>query len=68
MKELLKFIRTPIVGIITNSLLFMWLMPFGTFKYDSMGFYLCIVLAISLEYSIVSVLKKYQKDYLGKIK
>ncbi|EON75083.1 hypothetical protein ADIS_4254 [Lunatimonas lonarensis] len=58
----------PIVGIASMSVMFMWLMPSGTFDLTELGFYICIGLAISLEFSIRATLKKYQKDYLDKVK
>jgi hypothetical protein len=63
-----RILLKPIVGIVSMSVMFMWLMPFGTFDFTKLGFYICIGLAISLEFSIRYTFKKYQKDYLGKIK
>jgi hypothetical protein len=65
---MLKFLSKNWIGIAFMSIMFMWLMPFGTFNLTQVGFYLCIILAVSLEFSIKFFLKKYQKDYMGKIK
>lgn len=54
--------------IIWMSLVFMWLMPFGTFDYLKLEFYLCILQAIIISVITRRLLKKYQKDYMGKIK
>jgi hypothetical protein len=63
-----RILLKPIVGIVSMSLMFMWLMPFGTFDFTELGCYICIVLSISLEFSIRAALKKYQQDFLGKLK
>ena len=68
MRYIIKIIFSVPFDIIWMSLLFMWLMPFGTFKMNQFGFYLSIILAVCLEFSIKFFLKKYQKDYMGKIK
>lgn len=65
---MLKFLSKHMIGIVSMSILFMWLMPFGTFRMNQFGFYLSIALAVSLEFSIKFFLKKYQKDYMGKNK
>lgn len=54
--------------MIWMSLLFMWLMPFGTFDYSAFNFYLCILLAIIIAVITRGFLKKYQKDYMAKVK
>jgi len=50
------------------AILFMWLMPYGTFDYTEIGFYLAIIQAIFISVTTRFLLKKYQKDYMGKIK
>jgi hypothetical protein len=50
------------------SLLFMWLMPFGSFNVNDLGFYISIVQALLTSFTTRHLLKKYQKDYMGKIK
>lgn len=67
-KKLLRIILNPLFGIIVGSVLCMWFMPFGTFNAKEKGFYLSIISAIVMELSLRSTLKKYQKDYMGKIK
>lgn len=63
-----RIILKPAVGIASLGLMFMWLMPFGTLDFTELGFYICVILAVSLEFSIRATLKKYQKDFLGKLK
>ena len=58
----------PIVGIASMSIMFLWQMPFGTFDFMELGFYICVFLAVSLEFSIRATLKKYRKDYMDKVK
>ena len=65
---MLKFLSKNTIGIASMSILFMWLMPFGTFKMNQFGFYRSIILAVCLEFSIKFFLKKYQKDHMGKTK
>jgi hypothetical protein len=48
--------------IITMSLIFMYLMPFGTFSPNEMGFYLCIFQATITIFLTKYLLKKYQKN------
>ena len=57
-----------IFNILLTSVLFMWLMPYGTFDYTRYEFYICIVAAIALNLFIRWYLKKYQKDFMGKLK
>tara|TARA_R110000744_G_scaffold213796_1_gene332701 strand:- start:150 stop:413 length:264 start_codon:yes stop_codon:yes gene_type:complete len=68
MKKLIKIIFSFPFDIIWMSLLFMWLMPFGTFDYSALNFYLCILLSIIIAVITRLLLKKYQKDYMGKVK
>ena len=57
-----------VFNILLTSVIFMWLMPYGTFDYTRYEFYVCIVAAVGLNLSIRWYLKKYQKDYMGKLK
>tara|TARA_R110000868_G_scaffold238842_1_gene493348 strand:- start:2349 stop:2555 length:207 start_codon:yes stop_codon:yes gene_type:complete len=68
MKKLIKIIFSLPFDMIWMSLLFMWLMPFGTFDYSAFNFYLCILLAIIIAVITRGFLKKYQKDYMAKVK
>jgi uncharacterized membrane protein YgaE (UPF0421/DUF939 family) len=68
MKKAFQLILNPVIGIIIGSIILMKFMPFGTFNYKEIGFYLCIFGAIIMELSLRYVLKKYQKDYMGKVK
>jgi|GEM_PF-1820043 hypothetical protein len=68
MKILKKIVFSIYFDIISMAILFMWLMPFGTFDYTEIGFYLAIIQAILISVSTRYFLKKYQKDYMGKIK
>ncbi|WP_209332434.1 hypothetical protein [Lunatimonas salinarum] len=63
-----RILLKPKVGIASMSVMFMWLMPFGTFDFTELGCYICIALAASLEFSIRFALKKFQTDYLDKVK
>ena len=58
----------PIVGIISCSVFYMIFMPFGTFDYKEYGFYLCILGAVIMELVLKWFFKKYQKDYMSKLK
>lgn len=49
-----------IYSVILMSLVFMWLMPYGSFDPKEIGFYICIVLAILLEISLIWFLKKFR--------
>jgi hypothetical protein len=68
MKSIPKIIFSLPFDVIWMSVVFMWLMPFGTFDYSKVEFYLCIIQAIIIAGTIRLLLKKYQKDYMGKIK
>jgi len=68
MRYIIKIIFSVPFDIIWMSLLFMWLMPFGTFNYLKLDFYLCIIQAILITVITRVLLKKYQKDYMDKIK
>ena len=68
MKSIFKIIFSLKFDVVWMSLLFMWLMPFGTFDYLELNFYLCILLSIVISVITRLLLKKYQKDYMGKIK
>ncbi|WP_073090928.1 hypothetical protein [Cyclobacterium lianum] len=68
MKIISKLLFSLFFDLIWMSLAFMWLMPFGTFDYLHIDFYLCIVLAVFMAVSIRKYLKKYQKGYMEKIK
>ena len=68
MRYIIKIIFSLPFDIIWMSVLFMWLMPFGTFDYLRLEFYLCILQAIIISVITRVLLKKYQKDYMGKIK
>lgn len=54
--------------IICMSILFMWLMPHGSFNVNDVGFYISIAQAVLSVMTTRFFLKKYQKDYMGKIK
>ena len=58
----LKLIFSTPFDIFWMSIVFMWLMPFGTFDYGAPGFYLCIAQAVINSVSIRLLLKKHQKD------
>ena len=68
MKSIIKIIFSLPFDVVWMSLLFMWLMPFVTFDYSELNFYLCIFLSIVIAIITRLLLKKYQKDYMGKIK
>lgn len=68
MRRIIRILFSLPFDIFLMSLLFMWLMPFGTFDYLEIGFYLSILQAILTAVTTRFLLKKYQKDYLGKIK
>ena len=65
MKKTLKILFGLPFDIIWMSILFMWLMPFGTFDYLEIGFYLSIFQAVLITTLTRILLKKYQKDYKG---
>ncbi len=46
----------------------LWLAPWGTFYVKSIDFYICIIVSILSIKTTKFLLKKYQKDYMGKIK
>jgi len=46
----------------------MWLAPWGSFNMMSVGFYICIIVAILSIKTTRYLLRRYQKDYMGKIK
>jgi hypothetical protein len=68
MSAITKILFSLPFDIVWMSLLFMWLMPFGTFDYSQLEFYLCILQASMVSVLTRLLLKKYQKDYRGKIK
>lgn len=68
MKPIIKVVFILPFDIVWMSVLFMWLMPFGTFDYLQVEFYLCILQATMVSVITRLLLKKYQKDYMGKIK
>lgn len=68
MKPIIKVVFSLPFDIVWMSVLFMWLMPFGTFDYLQVEFYLCILQATMVSVITRLLLKKYQKDYMGKIK
>ncbi len=68
MRSITKIIFSLPFDIIWMSVVFMWLMPFGTFDYYQVEFYLCIIQAIIIASVIRLWLKKHQKNYMGKIK
>jgi len=63
-----KIFYNPIFDIVLLSVFFMWLMPYGTFDYTGYGFYVCILVAVFIVTTTRWYLKKYQKDYMGKLK
>lgn len=68
MKSIIKIVFSLPFGIVWMSIVFMWLMPFGTFDYSQVEFYFCIGQATMVSVITRLLLKKYQKDYMGKIK
>lgn len=68
MNKVLRIILSPTIGIIVGSFVFMKFMPFGTFDYKRIEFYLCILGAFTLEISLRYILKKYQKNFMSKLK
>ncbi|MFO7825273.1 MAG: hypothetical protein R6V72_15140 [Cyclobacterium sp.] len=68
MKPIIKVVFSLPFDIVWMSVLFMWLMPFGTFDYLQVEFYLCILQATTVSVITRLLLKKYQKNYMGKIK
>jgi membrane protein implicated in regulation of membrane protease activity len=54
--------------IIIMSIGLMWLAPWGSFDVKSVGFYISIIVSILSVKTTRFLLKKYQKDYMGKIK
>ncbi|WP_162343189.1 hypothetical protein [Cyclobacterium salsum] len=68
MKSIIKIVFSLPFDIVWMSIMFMGLMPFGTFDYSQVGFYLCIGQATMVSVIIRILLKRYQKDYRGKIK
>jgi len=57
----------PIVDIVLLSAFFMWLMPYGTFDYTRYEFYICILLAVFIVVTTRWCLRKFQKDFMGKL-
>lgn len=68
MKSIIKIVFSLPFDIVWMSIVFMWLMPFGTFDYLQVEFYLCIGQATMVSVITWLLLEKYQKDYMGKIK
>jgi hypothetical protein len=68
MKIILKIFFSIPFDIFLVSLLGMWLMPYGTFDYKEPGFYISILNGFLSVLAGHYLLKKYQKDYMGKIK
>ena len=68
MGTLKRIFYNPIVDIALLSALFMWLMPYGTFDYTRYQFYICILIAVFIVVTTSRYLKKYQKDFMGKLK
>lgn len=68
MKKLKRILHNQILEIVVMSVVFMWLMPYGTFDYTRYEFYICIMVAVGISVTIRWYLKKYQKDYMGKLK
>ena len=68
MKTIPKIVYSIPFDIFLASVTSMWLMPYGTFDYTELGFYISIANGVILALSIHYLLKRYQKDYMGKIK
>lgn len=51
-----------VVGGVLMSVLFMWLMPYGTFDPSESGFYVCIGVASFISLSVWYLLKRYRTD------
>ena len=49
-----------IISIVVMAVVFILLMPYGTFNPKHIGFYLCIGLALILELSIWKIIRYYQ--------
>ncbi len=67
MKTLKKIYSSPLFDIAWMSVVFMWLMPYGTYEMNKIGFYLSIIQAVFISATIRYGLKKYQKDYMSKL-
>ncbi len=68
MKMMKRILHNQWFDIIMMSILLMWIAPWGSFNIKSVEFYICItVLFLSIK-TTRYFLKKYQKDYMGKIK
>ena len=53
-----------LITMIPTCLLFMLLMPYGSFDPGDYGFWLCIILTLSISFSIdFTLAKKWQKEY-----
>ena len=68
MRHLQKIYFSSLFDIAWMSVVFMWLMPHGSFEMNKIGFYLSIIQAVFISITIRFLLKKYQKDYMGKVK
>lgn len=68
MNMLRKIVFNEWFDISLMAILLMWLTPWGSFDIARVGFYISILVSIFTIKTTRHFLKKYQKNYLGKIK
>lgn len=51
-----------VVGALLMAVVFMWLMPYGTFDPKESGFYVCIGVGSFISFSVWYLLRRYRAD------
>lgn len=68
MNTVKKIVYNQWFDIIIMSVGLMWIAPWGSFDVKSIEFYICIIVSILSIKTTRYLLKKYQTDYMGKVK